>query len=125
MEDNEEEVRKTKQRNALEVYGARIDTTYLTRKSEVIAVNRNDLSEIMQFDGTEFYLCAVGQFFLAGGTWIFIDRYFSDKFIWNAFSGFCLASAIFGAFLWLAGYQIRSIKQKKISRIFEEIEPQK
>lgn len=123
MEGNEEIIREEKQRNALEVYGARIDTTYLARKSEVVGVNRNDLSDLIQFDGVELGLCTTGQFFLAGGLWLFIEKWLGEDFKWDALTGFCLASAIFGAILWYSGYKIRSLKQKKINRIFEETTP--
>ena len=123
MENNEDAVRRKMQRNALEVYGARIDTTYLVRKSEVVGVTRNDLSDLIQFDGIELLLCTIGQFFLAGGLWLFIENWLSSDFAWDALTVFCLASAVFGGLLWFAGYKIRTLKQKKITIIFEETTP--
>ena len=123
MQDSEGAVRQERQRNALEVYGARIDTTYLVRKSEVVGVNRNDLNDLIQFDGIELGLCTFGQFFLAGGLWLFIEKSLSKDFAWDALTGFCLASAILGGILWSFGFIIRTSKQGKITRIFEETTP--
>lgn len=86
-------------------------------------MNRNDLSDLLAFDGLEFGLTTLGQFFLAGGLWLFVENILSPEFEWSALTGFSLASAIFGAILWVAGFHVRSIKQTKINRIFEETTP--
>lgn len=51
MVEPEEAARKKIQRNALQINptGALINTKYLARHSEVVAVNRNDLNDLIQF----------------------------------------------------------------------------
>jgi hypothetical protein len=120
--DPEEIARKKLQRNALQINptGAMVNTTYLTRNSEYVAVNRNDLNDLMQFDGVELGLLSCGQFFMAGGGWLFVEKYLSDEFKWDALTGFCLSAIIFGIIFAIAGFKMRSIKRNKITRIFSE-----
>lgn len=122
MVEPEEAARKKIQRNALQINptGALINTKYLARHSEVVAVNRNDLNDLIQFDGIELGLLSCGQFFMAGGGWLFIEKYLSDDFKWDALSGFCLSAIIFGIIFVVAGFTMRSVKRSKITRIFSE-----
>lgn len=124
MEGNEEAIRRDKQRRYLQVDGARIDPTYHSRKTDIVPVNRSDLTELLQFDGLELNLIGLGQFCLAGGFWIFVERFFAVNFVFDGVAGICLMSSVFGVIFLGIGHRIRSIKQGKIEQIFKESTPE-
>lgn len=122
MVDHEEAVRQSKQSGALDVYGtgARVNATYIDRTIEFIPVSRNDLNEFMRFDQLEFVVCSIGQFLLAGGLWIFIEKFLGPNFSWNTLTVLCFAATVVGMGLWFVGLKIREMKRGKIDLIFEK-----
>ena len=122
----ETKARRAAQQRALQIApGARIETEYQSRKSTVVPVNENDLRDLLQLDLVEAGLIIVGQFFIAGGAWLFVEKWLDPTFQWNALTGFCIASATFGLVMLLSGLAIRNMKRARIKRIFSETDPLK
>src|SRR3712207_1630200 len=76
-EETREQIEEARRR-ALKPYvsGAVVDTQYLQRRQEYVAVNRNDLEDLRTFDGLEMALFTIGMFFVSGATWLGIDKYY-------------------------------------------------
>lgn len=121
MTDHEAKQREARQRRALAVKGgAQIESHYVNRTTKVVGVTEADLQDLLSIDAVELALLGLGQFMASGALWLFLDKYMDPDFTWNALTGFCAASFLFGAILVGAGYFLRSMKRAKIKRIFQE-----
>lgn len=121
MVDHEANQRTARQRRALQVHGgAKLVTEYQHRRTKAVAVNEQDLRELLNVDGVELALTGVGQFMASGSLWLFLDRYFSSDFSWTALTGFCASAFVFGVVLVGCGLCMRLMKRRRIKRIFEE-----
>lgn len=123
MTDHEAKQREARQRRALALKGgALIESHYVNRTSKVVGVTEADLQDLLSIDAVELGLLGVGQFMASGALWLFLDKYMDADFTWNALTGFCAASFLFGTILIAAGYAMRSMKRSRIRRIFKETE---
>lgn len=101
--------------------GAVVTTSYLERRQEYVAVNRNDLEDLKAFDGMEATLFSFGSFFASGSAWLGVDKYFTDaRMFANPLLLVCLISFVFGVVLCFAGLTMRLRKKRRIDRIFAE-----
>nr|WP_295889404.1 phage holin family protein [uncultured Devosia sp.] len=125
--DHQEGARKLEQQRALDIHkpaGALINHSYLERQQEVVAVNRNDLEDIISFDRMESSLAGLGLFLLSGALWLGIDKLAdSSKPEVTPVVVFCACSVVFGALLVGIGYFMGRKKRNRISRIFQETKP--
>lgn len=101
--------------------GAQIQHRYLDRNQEFVAVNKNDLEDILGFDGMAAFFSSVGMFFLAGATWLLVDKItqMSDFQVTVAVA-FCFPSIAFGLVNLGAGVFLHLKKRGRIQRIFDE-----
>ena len=103
--------------------GATISTTYLRRKQTVLPVNKNDLEDILDFDGMEIIFCGLGVFLLSGAIWLGIEKVSEqESFEWTVLLVVCAASIITGVIFLSAGGWAHYKKRRRIKRIFEETE---
>jgi hypothetical protein len=125
MTTAEDQQRRDRQRRALTLHGggALIESEYHSRTSKVVPVNETDLRDLLSLDAVELGLTGFGQFMASGSLWLFLDKYMEPNFTWNALSGFCAASFIFGVILFAAGLGMRMMKRGRINRIFNETRP--
>jgi len=124
VDSPEEQARKDKQSRALDVSkrtGAMIQHRHLNRQQEVVGVTKDDLEDILGFDGIAASFGALGMFLLSGAVWLIADKSLgSDGFTLNALMGFCMASVVFGAACLGAGAFFHAKKRGRISRIFDQ-----
>ena len=103
--------------------GATMSTTYLRRKQTVLPVNKNDLEDILDFDGMEIIFCGLGVFLLSGAIWLGIEKVSEqESFEWTVLLVVCAASIITGVIFLSAGGWAHYKKRRRIKRIFEETE---
>lgn len=101
--------------------GAQIKHRYLDRKQDFVAVNKNDLEDILGFDGVAAFLGALGMFFLAGSTWLLIDKITQmQAFQFTPAVAVCLPSMAFGLINLAVGLYFHRRKRGRIQRIFDE-----
>ena len=122
---NEEDLqRQAHQAQALDIHrssGAMIVHSHLNRQQEVIGVTRDDLEDILGFDGLAAGFGALGMFLLSGACWTLAENALdADGFAMDALSSFCIASIIFGAACLLAGILLHRRKRGRIRRIFDQ-----
>jgi hypothetical protein len=104
--------------------GAVIENTYLQRRQEYIAVNRNDLEDLRVFDALESWLFAVGMFFVSGATWLGVDKYFDTGHSARVLLlCVCILSVVFGGVMCGVALVMRVKKKERIDRIFAETKP--
>lgn len=123
MPTPEDDARKRAQRQALQVHGggALINTKYQSRTTTVVAVNENDLRDLLSLDETELAFMAIGQFMLAGAVWILAERFWgSGTAFWTPLTGFCAAATLFGIIMIVGALRLRWLKRAKIRKIFDE-----
>lgn len=124
MTDHEGEKLRAEQARALDVYrrsGAMIMHQHLDRRQEVIGVTRDDLEDILSFDGMSAIMAAVGLFFLSGGGWLLVEKWLGKEgFALTPLAAFCFASVIFGLGFLTAGLYFHSKKRGRIKRIFDQ-----
>lgn len=126
MSDNEEELRKKEQERALDVYrpsGAVMIPEYLERRQEVVAVNRDDLEDILGFDGMAASFGAIGMFFLSGATWLLIDHLATAETYTPGLIGICVVSIAAGGGFLAGGAFAHSKKRGRITRIYNQTKP--
>jgi len=127
MTDNEEDARRAEQARALDVYkptGAMIVHNHLHRHQDVISVTRDDLENILLFDGVSAFLYGFGTFMLSGSTWIIAENSLDvDGFGMTSLMSFCIASFIFGGVLLVIGAYFHFKKRSRISKLFEQTTP--
>lgn len=109
--------------------GAKIQHNYLIRRQETLAVNKNDLEELMTFDCLTVFLSGLGSFFLSGATWLGLDKTLGQypleqgaTFQFTMTIGFCSLAGIFGAALLLCGFVIWFMRMVKVRRMINETE---
>lgn len=104
--------------------GATMSPTYLQREMVVVGVNRNDLEDLLEFNGLEALLSGFGLFLLSGALWLGVERVFSqEKPFDDTLFVVCMISCLFGFFLLVLGVRMRLRKQSRINRIFSETTP--
>lgn len=126
MSNNEDELRRKEQERALDVYrpsGAVMIPEYLERRQEVVAVNRDDLDDILGFDGMAAAFGAIGMFFLSGATWLLIDHVATADAYSVGLVGICIVSIIAGFGFLLGGVYAHSKKRGRITRIYNQTKP--
>lgn len=127
MTANEEAARAAEKARALDVYrptGALIVHSHLDRRQEVIGVTRDDLEDVLAFDGMSAVFCGIGVFMLSGSVWLIVENALDvDGFAMDSLMSFCVASAVFGAGFLLAGGFFHARKRGRIRRIFDQTTP--
>lgn len=126
MSDNEDELRQKEQERALDVYrpvGAVMIPEYLERRQEVVAVNRDDLEDILGFDGMAAAFGAIGMFFLSGATWLLVDHLATAEAYAAGLIGVCVVSMIAGCGFLGGGAYAHSKKRGRITRIYNQTKP--
>lgn len=112
---------------ALDIYkssGAMIQHTHLDRQQEVVGVTRDDLEDILGFDGVAAFFSGVGIFLLSGSAWLIVENSLdADGFQISALMSFCIACSFFGLICMGAGLFFHSKKRGRIHRIFEQTRP--
>jgi len=101
--------------------GARIKHNYLERQQEIIAVNRNDLEDILSFDGMQSLLSGFGLFLLSGALWLGLDKILSEPSL--AFTpelAICGCCVLFGVVFLSFGLYMGAKKRGRITRIYRE-----
>ena len=124
MTDPETQLRKAEQARALDVSrhpGALITSQYLERRQEVVAVNKTDLEDILSFDGISAFFSSFGMLFLAGSTWLAVDKILgAGKFELTPVVTACLFGIILGIVFLVAGIFFWIRKRGRINKIFKE-----
>jgi hypothetical protein len=124
MGENETEKLSAERARALDVYkptGALLTSEYLERKQELVAVNRNDLEDILGFDGMSAFFGGLGMFLLSGSSWMLVDKITAqDTFKLTTAIGICAVCLVAGVAFMGAGLKLHSMKRGRIKRIFDE-----
>ena len=124
MTDEEHKKLKAEQGRALDISrpaGAAIVHTHLTRKQEVIGVTRDDLEDVLSFDGMAAGFGTLGMFFVSGSSWLIAENTFDqDGFVIDSLMSFCIAALIFGVAALLAAVFMHKRKRGRIKRIFDQ-----
>lgn len=127
MTDHEAERRRAEQARALDAHrpsGALIENQYLHRKQEYVAVNKNDLDDILEFDTLANWLTRIGAASFAFGGGLVTDK-LPDLVAIKQSHLFPLgiAFAVFGVVLFGIGLIMQRKKSTRIERIFNETRP--
>lgn len=94
---------------------------YYSRTQQVIPVNRNDLEDLVTFDGLQFSAMSLGGFFLSGATWLGAEKLLDqEKFAWTPILALCSVSICFGLLALVAGFVLRNNKRRRLNRILKE-----
>lgn len=87
-------------------------------------MTRDDLEDILGFDGVAAFFGGLGVFLLSGSAWLLVENALdADGFSMDALSSFCVASAIFGLACLAAGAFFHWKKRGRIKRIFDQTKP--
>lgn len=84
-------------------------------------MNRDELEELLSFDMASMIFFNLGQFCLAGGLWLGIEKYLDSSgnplppLFW-----FCVAATILGLGLLAVGLFLFVMRRQKIKRIFAQ-----
>lgn len=82
-------------------------------------MTRDDLEDILSFDGVASFFGALGVFLLSGAAWLIAENTLdADGFAFDSLMSFCIACAFFGAVCLLAGLFFHTKKRGRIERIF-------
>jgi hypothetical protein len=96
----------------------------LNRHHDVVGVTKDDLDNILVFDGMAAGFSAFGLFFLSGPVWLIAENTLDgDGFLMSPLMSFCIACCIFGLISLLAGLFVQSKKRGRINRIFNQTKP--
>jgi hypothetical protein len=102
--------------------GATIERTYLTRQKESVAVDKDELDDLLSLDLISTFFMNAGSFFIAGSAWLGIEKYLDripnqplPPVYW-----FCVAAFILGLFLIGAGFFHFRLRRGKLKRIFSQ-----
>lgn len=128
MNDSPDELaRKAKQARALDLArpsGAMIKHNHLDRQQEVVGVTRDDLEDILGFDGVAASFGGLGMFLLSGSIWLIVENTLdADGFSMNSLMSFCISCGGFGVACLSAGLYFHSKKRGRIQRIFSQTKP--
>lgn len=127
MDSPDELARKAEQSPALDVSkpsGAMIIHSHLDRQQEVVGVTKDDLDDILGFDGVAAALGGLGVFLPSGGLWLIDENTFdTDGFTMDSLMSFCIASGIFGAACLATSMFFHAKKRGRIQRIFNQTNP--
>ena len=105
--------------------GATFNTEHLIRNQQVVAVNRNELEDILAFDASALNFGGLGTFFASGGSWLFLEGFFTlgKGAAWTPLMWVCALSVVVGLFLFAQASIMHKRKRSKIERIFAETKP--
>lgn len=124
--DAETEAREKLQSTALDLFrptGASMIPEYSQRRQLFVAVNRNDLEDLLSFDTLAGLFVGTGMFCLSGAAWLLVDKALSQPFQMTALISFCLASLFFGFVFLIAGFYMHFRKRGRIQSILDETKP--
>jgi hypothetical protein len=120
----DELARKAEQARSLDIArpsGAMIKHNHLDRQQEVVGVTRDDLEDILGFDGVAAFFGGLGVFLLSGAIWLIAENTFdADGFSIDTLMAFCISCGIFGAASLGAGLFFHAKKRGRIQRIFSQ-----
>jgi hypothetical protein len=124
---NEAEKLDQERKRALDVYkpsGAVITSQYLERRQEIVGVNKNDLEDILGFDGMAALFGSLGMFLLSGASWLMVDKIL-DQNVFQITPPIAICAVIsFAGLVFLgAGAYVHRKKRGRIDRIFNETKP--
>lgn len=126
MEPSEAEKLEQQRKRALDVFkpsGAVITARYLERRQEIVGVNRNDLEDILGFDGMAAVFGGLGMFLLSGAGWLLVDRLTqADAVAFTAPIAVLAVTSFTGLVFLAAGIYVHQKKRGRIDRIFKETE---
>ena len=101
--------------------GATVDTRYLQRIQEVVAVNRNDLEDLLDYDTSALSFGGFGLSLISGAAFILVEQWFSQSEGGvNTLMKVCLGLLSIGVFLAWQGKKMHDKKRGRIERIFRE-----
>lgn len=124
MDDAADDTRKLEQSRALDVNrpsGAMILHSHLDRQQEVVGVTRDDLEDILSFDGVAACFAAFGMFLLSGAVWLIAENTLDNNgFAFDPLMAFCIPSVAFGMACLGAGVFFHLKKRSRITRIFSQ-----
>lgn len=101
--------------------GATLDTRYLQRVQEVVAVNRNDLEDLLDYDTSALSFGGLGITLLSGAGFILVEQWLTSATgKVNPLMQVCLVLVFFGCFLLWQGKKMHDKKRNRIERIFRE-----
>lgn len=84
-------------------------------------MTRDDLEDILSFDGVAAVCGGIGIFLLSGAGWLIVESAFGDDgFTLNSLMSFCIAAAGFGALSLVGGLYFNHQKRGRIKRIFNQ-----
>lgn len=87
-------------------------------------MTRDDLEDILGFDGISAFFSGIGLFALSGAVWLLVENTLDeDGFAFDPLMAFCLAAVIFGFVFLGAGIFFHSKKRGRIKRIFDQTKP--
>lgn len=87
-------------------------------------MTRDDLEDILGFDGISALFGSFGVFLLSGASWLIVENWLdADGFKLDALMGFCLSASFFGVLCLLTGIFFHSRKRGRIKKIFDQTKP--
>lgn len=94
---------------------------HISRKQEIIGVTKDDLDDILGFDGIASLFGGLGVFLFSGASWLIVENWlYADGFKLDALMGFCLSASFFGCLCLLAGLFFHNRKRGRIKKIFNQ-----
>jgi hypothetical protein len=101
--------------------GATFHHQYLERSQQVVAVNKNDLEDLLEFDTSAISFGGFGMFLLSGAFWLLMEKILEAKeLLLTPVNAFCSLAVAIGVFLVYQGWRMHSRKRLRIERIFNE-----
>ncbi len=84
-------------------------------------MTRDDLEDILGFDGVAAFFGGFGLFMLSGAVWLIVENTLDkDGFSLDPLMSFCAAAVIFGVTFLATGAYFHSKKRGRIKRIFDQ-----
>jgi hypothetical protein len=101
-----------------------LDVHYLSRRQEFVAVNRNDLEDLRDYDNSALSFGGFGLALMSGAFFLFLEQCFDKEVlsVWNEFTTFLAFFFGVGAFLAWQGTKMHDKKRDRVSRILDETE---
>jgi hypothetical protein len=95
---------------------------YHDRVEDYAYVTEADLKEAVDLSIVQQVMIQVGTFFFSGAFWLLAELIIregkTDQFQFTPWMAVCILSVMFGAVLWLAGWFLFRMKQKKLTKYF-------
>ena len=123
-EEDRLEAQRSRALDVLKPSGAVITSQYLERRQEIVGVNRNDLEDILGFDGMAATFGGFGMFLLSGAGWLLVDKLVEQPVLsMTPPVVICGVISLAGLVFLGAGIYVHQKKRGRIDRIFQETRP--